>query len=113
MDRTFEIFDHLEANGLTVHFPNKHQGECENPYVVVKDMGKFSTNGVTGRGLIHLLLYVPESNYEATVSLVNQVKGVMIGLTTVRPTGLETPIIHEDVIKAYSTSIEYKFNKRV
>jgi len=113
MNRFYEVYDLLKNNNIETHFPGTKNGMCREPYVVIKGMGKYSTNGLTGSGLIHMLIYTPKNNYEGVHTFVNTVKDILKPLSNLKFTGNETPIIVEDEIDAFTTSIEYEYFRTI
>jgi len=110
MDANMKIFDHLTSKGVEVHFPGIKSGKCEAPYVVIKDMGQ-TGNSYNGSKIIHMLIYTPQVSYITMINLRDQIKMFMDELSYIK-TGSETPVIIEDDIKAFSSSIEYQVFKK-
>lgn len=113
MKQIYKLYDYLDDNGISVHFPSTKNGKCENPYVVLKDMGQSSRSGYNGSSLIHAILFTPINNYESMNTFIDEVKNVLKNVETVKFTGLQTPILPQDDIEAFTTSLEYEFKLKI
>ena len=109
------IFNHLRDKGLNPYFPGQHKGECEEPYVVIRQGSQTPTIGTnrTGLSIIDILIYTPASSYTYMESYSKEVKAALKELNYLRKTGFETPVILEDDKKAYMISIEYVLLKKL
>lgn len=115
MSRWKDIFNHLKSNNFEVYSPSTKQGECETPYIVVKNngsnkLGLFSTD----EDLYSVMCYVPFDNYSKLEPMIQEVKKVMKELQPmIRAYGSQTPSYYDDGVKAHTVSIEYKNYKKV
>lgn len=109
-----DIFVYLKKSGYDVYSPGVKTGECESPYVVVKNDGSsehisFSTD----IELYAVMCYVPKQSYSELEPLVQSVKETMKGLEPmIKPYGSQTPSYYDDSLKAHMISIEYKNYKK-
>lgn len=109
------IFDKLKKKGLNPYPPGKHTGICETKYVVVKEQTQsaFFNNSKVGYRLVDLILFVPIASYVQVKLYADSIKAAMKELPWIRATGNETPIIPDDEVQAYTTSIEYQILKKL
>jgi len=109
------IYAKLMELGLNPYPPGKHQGECTERYCVIKEQTQsayFNARAV-GFRTIDLILFVPVSSYVAVEPYVQAVKAAMRELPALRWTGTETPVIVDDEVEAYTTSLVYQVMKRL
>lgn len=109
------IFSKLKEEGLNPYPPGKHQGECTERYCVIKEQTQsayFNAQAV-GYRTIDLILFVPVASYLAVEPYVQIVRSAMRELPALRSTGTETPVIVDDKVKAYTTSLAYQVMKRL
>ena len=109
-----DIFAHLKKSGYDVYSPGVKTGECESPYVVVKNDGSSRhTSFSTDIELYAVMCYVPKQSYSELEPLVQSVKETMKGLEPmIKPYGSQTPSYYDDSLKAHMISIEYKNYKK-
>lgn len=112
-----DIFKHLKSKGFRVYSPGVKEGECEAPYVVLKDAGDTKADGTSATQRIYdLLLYVPKNQYSELEVFVNSVCTAMDGLwPMIRPLHTRTTPFYDDDYKAWMTSVQYanyRKNKR-
>lgn len=91
----------------------KHEGICREPYLVIRE--GLTVPSLTTRNLgisyIDIILFVPLDSY---VSMAEYKKLVIAKLKgQLRKSGVETPIIPDGDIKAYTTSVEYILQKKL
>lgn len=110
-----DIYTHLKNKGFDVYSPGIKVGECDSPYIVVKDNGgnkhpSFSTNV----DLYSVMCYVPKQKYSSLEPYCRKVKEVMKDLEPmILYNGSETPSYYDDGVKAHMKSIEYKNYKKL
>ena len=104
-----DIYRHLSKGGIRVYSPGQHQGECLNPYVVVKDAGSLQFNEFSStQNLYDLMCYVPKDRFSELEPFVDHVESLMEGLyPMLRPTHDRTPSFYDDSFKAHMISIQY------
>lgn len=109
------VYDKLKVKGLNPYPPGKHIGECTEPYCVVREGTQSPSlfSNRVGRRLVEVILFVPVSSYVGLIPYANAIKLAMAELGSVRKTGNETPVITDDEVKAYTTSIEYQVMKKL
>ena len=113
--RLQDIYMHLKQNGFDVYMPETKVGECNAPYVVVKNDGStkhasFSTNV----DLYAVMVYVPKQSYSKLEPLIQRVKRTMKELEPmIKSYGNQTPSYYDDSIKAHMVSIEYQNYKKI
>ncbi len=105
------VYLHLKSNSIDVYSPSQHAGKCVSPYVVLKNTGIIGDSGSNqiGSQTIDILLYSPATNYEDLEPYTTQVQGLLSKLKEyIRPTGNVTSITTDDIVKAYTQTMEYK-----
>jgi hypothetical protein len=109
------IYDKLKAKGLNPYPPGQHQGDCTERYCVVKENTQvpFFNSNRLGYRSIKIILYVPLNSYIAIEPYAKDIRAAMKELTSLRKTGTETPVITDDTVKGYTTSIEYQIIKKL
>lgn len=108
-----KIYSKLKDEGLNPYPPGKHKGECEENYCVIRESNQvpYHYSNQVGYKLFDIILFVPEDSYIQINPYVNKIRKAMKGLSFLRKTGNETPIIIDDRKKAYTMSIEYQIMK--
>ena len=66
-----------------------------------------------GYRLIDIIAFVPVASYISIKPYAEEIKAAMKELPFLRYTGNETPVITDDEVKAYTTSIEYQIIKKL
>lgn len=110
-----DIYAHLKKKELNPYFPGRHKGECEEPFVVIKEgfqMPSIQSNRV-GQRIMDFVLFVPIYDYKQVEPYRRKVVQALKELPFLRKTGGETPVIVDDTKKAYTTSIEYVIQKKL
>lgn len=110
-----DIFDRLKADGCNPYFVGQHEGLVARNYVVVREgdtIPSLPSNRI-GQKVIDIIIYVPIRQYIQIEPYKNKVKDSLRKLSYLRKTGHETPVITEDELKAYSSSIEYVLQKKL
>lgn len=109
-----QIFDKLEEKGLNPYPPGMHEGLCTERYCVVKENSQVPFSSPrTGYRLIDIIVFVPLVDYMQVGSYVAEIKAALEELPFLRRIGNETPVIIDDEVKAYTTSIEYQILKKL
>lgn len=107
-----DIFEHLTDNGFHTYSIGQYEGECKEPYLVLR------SNGVQRQRSIEapeyeVLLYYPMDHYSEFEGYIADVKEAMNGLYPgVKLVDDEQPHYPDDDKKAYMTSLIYR-NSRV
>ena len=110
-----DIFVHLKKSGFDVYSPGIKTGECNSPYIVVKNDGSpkhapFSTD----TDFYAVMCYVPRDAYSGLEPMIQSVKKAMKELEPMLfPYGTQTSSYYDDTYKAHMTSIEYKNYKKL
>lgn len=110
-----KIYDKLKQEGLNPYPPGKHQGDCLKRYCVVKENTQvpyFNSNKL-GYKTIDIIVFVPIDSYIAIEPYVKEIKVALKELNFLRKTGNETPVIPDDSVNGYTTSIEYQILKKL
>lgn len=109
-----DIYLHLKES-FDTYSPGIKLGECEGPYVVVKNDGSTKhPNFSTDIDLYAIMCYVPKQSYSSLETLIQQVKKEMKGLEPmIMPYGLQTPSFYDDTLKAHMVSISYRNYKKL
>lgn len=107
-----DIYRHLKQEGFDVYSLGQHEGECKNPYLVLRD------NGVTRRQSIEVpeyevLLYYPMDHYSEFSGYISGVKTAMNKLfPSLKLVEDEQPHYPDSEKRAYMTSLIYR-NSRI
>lgn len=111
------IFDTLQENGIDVYPPTTKNGECKNPYVVVKFGGSTKYyNYSTQRDYYDFYLYVPRNYYSELANFEADVKKILDSpplYPMIMPTGNSENDFYDDNINAHMRIFTYYNNKRV
>ena len=108
-----KLFDFLYDNGIDVYFVGQHKGECKSNYVVIKEEGPTSDNGIVGSGLIDLLFFVPADDYLKCEEFKNEVCGLLKEFKDLKNTGNDTGPIFDDDVKGYTFSLMYQIYRKI
>lgn len=110
-----DIYLHLKSKGIEIYSQGQKTDTCQSNYVVLKDNGQYGIAGSykTGYSLIDVIIFCPINKYSQVEGYKTELKGYMKELQGIKPTGNETPVIIDDSVKAYTTSIEYQILKRL
>ena len=109
------IFTKLKDKGLNPYAPGQHTGKCTEKYCVIREgpqVPYFRSNR-TGYRLIEILVFVPLASYIQIKPYMDEIKTALAELSFLRKTGNETPIITDNEVEAYTTSIEYQIIKKL
>lgn len=109
------IYTHLKDNGLNPFPPGQHEGICKKRYCVIRESPQvpyFNSNKI-GYCLIDIIIFMPISSYIKVKPYQDRIRAALRELSFLRKTGNETPIITDNEVKAYTTSIEYQIMKRL
>lgn len=110
-----DIYAHLISKGYHVFAPGIKNGECIEPYIVVKNDGSYKhVNFSTDREMYAIMCYVPKGQYSKLEPLVQKVKKDMKELEPmIVPYGQQMPSYYDDTYKAHYISIEYENYKKI
>lgn len=110
-----DIYLHLQKEGFEVYSPGIKLGECQSPYIVLKNDGSSRhTSFSTDVDLYSVLCYVPKQSYSLLEPFVQKVKRCMKNLEPlILPYGSQTSSYYDESIKAHMVSIEYKNYKKM
>ena len=113
--RYTDIFKHLSDNGIDVYSPAQKKGECEAPYVVLKDAGTTKIAGLsTTQTIYDVMCYVPKDHFTLLEKYVQKVKQVMSQLQPmIMPVFIETASFYDDSVEAHMISIQYRNNRKI
>lgn len=109
------IYDHLKENNLNPYLIGQHKGECDEPFIVIKEgtqMPSIQSNQI-GQQIIDIIIFVPSNSYIDLDLYTRKIRKVLKELEYLRKTGLETPAITDDEKKAYTMSMEYVLQKKL
>lgn len=109
MSRWQDIFLFLDAKGIKVYSPGQHEGECTEPYVVVKDDGasRFGNYSST-QNLYSFLCYVPRNMFSQLEPFVDEIESLLGQLyPMLRSVHYRTPSFYDDSVKAHMISTQY------
>ena len=101
-----KIYKHLKSKGFDVYSPAQHEGVCTEPYIVLRNAGELNKDSHSN-GIYDISVYFPKGKYSKLEDYRLSLVKVLSELDYLKKTGLETPVIYEDEIKAYSFSIQY------
>lgn len=110
-----QIVDVLRKDGSKVYFPEQHEGECLNNYLVVKSEGVVPLLGTSSeRPIYTVMCYVPKNRYSDLEDLVFKTKQKMKELyPMLMYTGNESPSIYDEDLKAHMVSFQYQGCRRI
>lgn len=110
-----DIYLHLQKEGFEVYSPGIKIGECQSPYIVIKNDGSSKhTSFSTNVDLYSILCYVPKQSYSLLEPFVQKLKKSMKDLEPlILPYGSQTSSYYDESIKAHMISIEYKNYKKI
>lgn len=110
-----KVYDELKAKGLNPYAPGQHRGLCEERYCVIRESSQLPSirSSRTGYRLMDVIVFVPIASYLAVKPYVREIKGALKGLPFLYATGNETPVIADNEVKAYTTSVEYRILKKL
>lgn len=110
-----DIHSHLKSKGYDIYAPGTKNGECTEPYLVVKNDGGYKhVNFSTNRDMYAIMCYVPKGQYSKLEPLVMKVKKDMKELEPmILPyEGQMLPSYYDDTYKAHYITIEYENYKK-
>lgn len=110
------IFDTLQQNGINVYPPAIKDGECKEPYVVLKQAGGNRIYGYSSkRDFYNILLYVPRNSYSILSDFEADVKAILDApplFPMIMPTGEKDNDYFDDNLNAHLRILEYYNNVR-
>lgn len=112
--RWMDIYTCLKNHGFDVYSPGQKEGECTEPYIVVKNDGGYNHLIIsTFREQYSIIVCVPKKQYSKLEPLVKQVREAMKELyPMLRFYGQIQPSVYDDVLKLHQQSIEYECYKK-
>ena len=108
-----KVFDLLSANGIDTYFIGQHKGDCLRKYVVLKDDGTISDNGINGTSYIDIIFFVPENEFMKCNDFKKQVISILKDCKSIKYTGSETSIITDNDKKALTFSVMYEVKRKL
>lgn len=110
-----DIYLHLKEAGFNVYGPAQYEGECTEPYIVVKNDGGYKhLNYSSMREQYSIHIVVPKKRYSELEPLVMAVKKSMKELyPMIMDYGQMQPSFYDDVLKAHIQAIEYENYKKL
>lgn len=108
------IYLFLKQQGFNVYFPSQKQGECTEPYIVVKDAS--SSKFLNYSSTVHyydIMCYVPYNQFSTLEPFVESVANVMKGMLNVKTTNERTSSKFDDNVKAYMISETYRNYQKI
>lgn len=110
-----QIYQKLRDEGLNPFAPGQHKGTCQESYCVVQEgaqMPSFRGRRVGSR-IVDIIAFVPASSYVQMAPYVGKIKAALRGLSFLRWTGGETPVVTDNDVKAYTTSLQFQIQKKL
>ena len=107
--------DAFNETGIEIYPPATKNGECKNPYVVLKTEGSTQIPGYSSEYHYYsFLCYVPQNQYSELEKLKSKVKKVLSDkmYPILMPTGEESTSFFDSSIKAHMSYIMYRNNVR-
>ncbi len=104
-----KLFDFLTTHGYTVYLVNQKTDDCTSPYIVIKEdstMAQFDTNKV-GNTIVDIMFFTPRTQMLELLNLKKNVKIDLKGFTALKYSGIETPTVADDTVKAVTCSVQY------
>lgn len=110
-----KIYDTIAADGTDTYFPGQHEGDCVNPYVVVKASGVMEIYGISSeRPGYDIMLYVPKNQYSKMEELKAETKEKLKKLfPLISYAGVETGSYYDESCKGHMVSIQYQGIRKV
>lgn len=102
------IFSHLKKSGFSVYSPGQHQGECTEPYVVVRIGSSLPYNGYTTiQTPYEALCYVPKVKFSTLESYVNSVEDCLKQCNFLRSLNSRTPSYYDEDVKGHMIATRF------
>lgn len=110
-----DIYIHLKNKGYDVYAPAQKEGECTEPYIIIKNDGSYKHNEFSSdRDMYAIYVYVPKLKYSLLEPIVQMVKKDMRELYPMFiPYGQQLPSYYDDDVKAHYIGIEYENYKKI
>lgn len=104
-----DIYTKLKSKGFDVYSPSQKDGECIEPYVVVKTSTQVGLSEISSeQQLYDIMCYVPKNKYSYLEEFVSQVEAALDEIfPLIRPTHNKTPSYYDDKVKGHMISVEY------
>lgn len=101
---------HLKGLGYDVYPPATKEGECKEPYIVVKDAGLSKLDSFSSSvALFDIMVYMPRNRYSELEPFVNKLKEDMDGLfPMIQPAHFETSSYYDESVNGWMLSIQYE-----
>ena len=112
--RWMDIYTCLKKHGFDVYSPGQKEGECTEPYVVVKNDGGYDHVSISSfREQYAIQVYVPKKKYSLLEPMVTKVKEAMKDLyPMIKWYGQLQPSYYDDILKAHQQILEYECFKK-
>lgn len=112
---TERIIDILRDGGFDAVYPSVKQGECREPYIVVKESGAVKAMNVSSeRPIYTLMYYVPSERYAELEGMGNSIRETMKKVhPLVMYLGNETESFYDDTVKAHMKSVQYQGCRKI
>lgn len=109
------IYEHLENNGLNPCMVGQHKGDCEDPFIILREGTQIPSinSRMVGMQIIDIIIYIPINDYSALKVFREKVITAIREFDFLRKTGTETPPIVDESKLAYTMSIEYVLQKKL
>lgn len=110
-----DIYLCLKEHGFDVYSPGQKEGECTEPYVVVKNDGGYKHITYSSlREQYAIYIFVPKMRYSLLEPMVMAVREAMKDLYPMLiDYGQMQPSYYDDQVKAHSQIIEYENYKKL
>nr|DAE53214.1 MAG TPA: tail completion protein [Caudoviricetes sp.] len=109
-----DIYKHLRDHGHDVYSLGQHQGDCKDPYLVLRDNGRAGPSYSLEAHEYEVLLYYPYNRYSEFGGYIDEVRKCMNELfPAVKYVGPEQPHYPDDDVKGYMTSLIYQVTEIV
>ena len=110
-----QIYLKLKNKGLNPYAPGHHEGLCTESYCVIREGTQMpSVQGKrVGYRVVEVIAFVPAASYVQLAPYVEEIKAALNELPFLRKTGNETPVVTDDEVKAYTTSVQYQIMKKL
>lgn len=109
------IFDVLKESGFDIYPPAGHEGECKNPYIVLKQDGASQIENFSSERVYYrFYLYVPKNKYSYLSVFEEKVKNCINEKLTpmIMPAGQTETDFYDDNLNAHLRVFLYRNNVR-
>ena len=103
------IFKHLKDKGFDIYTPSQKQGECIEPYLVLRSAGTVQVSNFSStQNLYDILCYVPKNRFTLMESFVDSVEDAMKELfPMIKSAHYRTESFYDDSVKGHMVSTQY------